>query len=66
MTQDSPKKNNSDIAHDLRTPLTSLFGYIQLLQSKTTNEQHKDWLSKMNEQCVRLDALITTHLSSTE
>ena len=41
------KQNISDIAHDLRTPLSSIMGYITLLDNCTEKEK-KEYIFKEN------------------
>ena len=45
----------TDISHDLRTPLTSLKGYIDLIKKEKSNNKQKEYLSIIDE---RVDKLI--------
>jgi len=40
-TEEERKKMISNISHDLRTPLTSLLGYIEVLQNEALSEEDK-------------------------
>lgn len=41
------KKAVSDISHDLRTPLTAICGYLDLLEKEETSEKVKGYLSQV-------------------
>ena len=45
----------TDISHDLRTPITSLKGYIDLIKKEKSNNKQKEYLSIIDE---RVDKLI--------
>lgn len=48
-----------NISHDLRTPLTSMIGYIDLLQSGYVEEaEYRQYISIIHEKTHRLDTLI--------
>ena len=49
------KRILTNISHDLRTPLTSAAGYLQLLEKGRINEEQKRYMSIIHE---RLDALV--------
>lgn len=49
------------VSHDLREPLTSMKGYVQLLQEEFTNDLHPDaqeLINAVNETANRMDVLI--------
>lgn len=49
-----------NISHDLRTPLTSILGYVQLIESDETPEQDKQrYLAIVEQRCRVLQRLIT-------
>lgn len=50
------KKSITDISHDLRTPLTSIRGYIDLLNKEKLTKKQKEYLKIVDE---RVDNLIT-------
>lgn len=65
------EKNNSlqkmitNIAHDLRTPLTSALGYIDILKNKQlSDEENEKYISIIEERLYNLSYLITNFLSS--
>lgn len=50
----------SNISHDLRTPLTSIIGYIQLLEGdRLTSEERKEYLGIVKSRSESLQSLIT-------
>ena len=60
------EKNNSlqkmitNIAHDLRTPLTSALGYIDILKNKQlSDEENEEYISIIEERLYNLSYLIT-------
>lgn len=49
----------TSIAHDLRTPITSIMGYLELINTKQLDEQTKDrYLKIAYEKSLRLERLI--------
>lgn len=51
----------SNIAHDLRTPLTSIMGYIQLIENnKLTEEDRKKYINIVKRRTETLQSLITS------
>ena len=51
----------SNIAHDLRTPLTSIMGYIQLIEDdKLTEEDRKKYINIVKRRTETLQSLITS------
>lgn len=47
------------VSHDLRTPLTSVIGYIKLLQSEyKNNDEIKKYINIIDKKAVRLEQLI--------
>ena len=51
------KQNISDIAHDLRTPLSSIMGYITLLDNCTEKEK-KEYINIIQRKSEELNLLI--------
>lgn len=50
-----------NISHDLRTPLTSILGYVQLIESEETSEEDKQrYLQIVEQRCRVLQRLITS------
>jgi len=45
--------------HELKTPLTSMSGYMQLLQKKVTDEKNAVFIEKAINQLTKLNTLIT-------
>jgi signal transduction histidine kinase len=65
---DEIRKNDfiAMVSHELKTPLTSLKAYVQLLQSRSNNYEDKfsaDAFSKMNNQVVKMSTLINGFLN---
>lgn len=55
------RRSIANMAHDLRTPLTSITGYIQLLKSNDITEEEKnDYLEIVEKRTVRLQNLISS------
>lgn len=53
------KQTIANMSHDLRTPLTSILGYIQLSQSDEVSEkERKDYISIAESRALRLENLI--------
>jgi len=51
----------SNVSHDLRTPLTSILGYLQLLEEdKLTPDERREYLSVIRGRAVTLQSLITS------
>ena len=58
-TMEERKRLSAAFSHDLRTPLTVLAGYIELMQNcgeQLSPEKHAEILSKMEQQVTRLKA----------
>ena len=51
------KENISCLSHDLRTPLTSIRGYLQLLSS-APDEKRQEYISALSGKALRLERLI--------
>lgn len=50
----------TNISHDLKTPLTSIIGYLELLNSKDVNEKDKEeYLKIAYNKSLRLKSLVT-------
>ncbi len=47
----------TNVSHDLKTPLTSIISYTDLLQKDHTPEQEKDYLDALSRQSARLKRL---------
>ena len=50
----------ANISHDLRTPLTSILGYLQLMESDTLSEEGREHLAVVEERAKVLQELIAT------
>ena len=51
----------ANLSHDLRTPLTSILGYLQLLESESlTPEERRAYLAVVTERSRALQSLITS------
>lgn len=48
----------TNVSHDLKTPLTSIINYVDLLQKPHTPEEEKTYLEVLNRQSQRLKKLI--------
>lgn len=58
-TEHELKQSISHISHDLRTPLTSILGYIQLLESdQVTEEDRREYVSIAKSRTKRLQVLL--------
>ncbi|MBK0378477.1 PAS domain S-box protein [Mucilaginibacter sp. SD-g] len=45
-------------SHELKTPLTSINGYLQLLEQRISDKKSKDFVQKMRHQVTRLTELV--------
>src|SRR5690606_40683818 len=53
------KQTITNMSHDLRTPLTSILGYIQLAESEDTPKSKRmEYISIAKERAKRLEALL--------
>lgn len=52
------KKSIADISHDFRTPLTSILGYIQLLEKDDLTKSEKENLDVVKSKALYLEKLI--------
>lgn len=52
------RKQIESISHDLRTPLTSMLGYIELMDDSTWNQEEKDYLEIIQRKAKALERLI--------
>lgn len=53
------KQAVANISHDLRTPLTSILGYIQLIEKpEVTDEERKEYLAIAKDRAKRLQILV--------
>ncbi|MBB6673673.1 HAMP domain-containing histidine kinase [Cohnella nanjingensis] len=58
-TEDELRQAVANISHDLRTPLTSVFGYIQLLESGgLTPQEQRESIAVIKNRIKRLQALL--------
>ena len=48
----------TNVSHDIKTPLTSIINYVDLLQYPHTPEQEKDYLAVLSRQSARMKKLI--------
>ncbi|WP_236035232.1 sensor histidine kinase [Clostridium sp. HV4-5-A1G] len=59
-SQEELKKSIADISHDLRTPLTSIKGYVQmLLSSKTLEQRQREYLEIVLRKSNSLEVLVS-------
>jgi signal transduction histidine kinase len=59
-TENELKQAVANISHDLRTPLTSIFGYIQLLESASLSEaEKKKYILIIKNRTIRLRTLLS-------
>lgn len=56
--KEEQKQTIVNISHDLRTPLTSILGYIQLAENEVTSEEGKELLKVAKERANRLEVLL--------
>ena len=55
------KQSISNISHDLRTPLTSIMGYLQLMEDTNISEsERKEYMNIVKERTEALQMLITS------
>ena len=55
------RRQIADVSHDLRTPLTSILGYLQLLEEQDlTPEQKGEYLAVIRGRAATLQSLITS------
>lgn len=59
------KDSIANISHDLRTPLTSIMGYLQLLEKSELSESQKDKISIIKKKSEMLQNLITSFFEIT-
>src|SRR5699024_10117703 len=57
-TEDILKKTITNMSHDLRTPLTSIMGYIQLLDKQPTVEEQQVYTQILKNRTQRLQQLL--------
>ncbi|WP_438496603.1 sensor histidine kinase [Paenibacillus sp. IHBB 3054] len=58
-TENELRQAIANISHDIRTPLTSIFGYIQLLEAEPiTPEEKHEYLTIVKNRTRRLQALL--------
>ena len=55
------RRQIADVSHDLRTPLTSILGYLQLVEEDSlTPEQRREYLAVIRSRAATLQTLITS------
>ena len=57
-SQDMKTELISNVSHDLKTPLTGLKNYVELLQNETDPIKMKDYIEKVSNYTNRLDHLV--------
>lgn len=57
--EDELKRSISNISHDLRTPLTSINGYVQLLKNGKTEEEREECIEVIERRTKSLQSLVT-------
>lgn len=58
--EESLRRQIANISHDLRTPLTSILGYLQLLESEQlSSQQRRHYLEIVSDRAKVLQDLIT-------
>jgi signal transduction histidine kinase len=61
------KETITNVSHDLRTPLTSIIGYIQMIQSpKTSEDRKKEYYSIIENRLNYLSQLINSFFEYTQ
>lgn len=59
LREENLKQSIASISHDLRTPLTSILGYVQMLKSDKVNEESKnEYINTIQERSKRLEILL--------
>lgn len=53
------KQEITNISHDLRTPLTSILGYLELMQEEVLTREQSEYLDIVRKRSKHLDTLIT-------
>ncbi len=51
------KETITNISHDLRTPLTAIFGYLELLKKENISQETEDYLAVIEERANALKSL---------
>ena len=52
----------ANVSHELKTPITSILGYVEIIMGKDINpEQKEDFLSKVLNQTNRMNAILTIY-----
>lgn len=59
-TENELRQEIANISHDLRTPLTSILGYVQLMEDRRcTDEEREEYLTVIHSRAQALQILIT-------
>ncbi len=53
------KQEITNISHDLRTPLTSILGYLELMEDETLTQEQSEYLDIVRKRSKHLNTLIT-------
>ena len=59
--EDARKRMMSNVSHDLRTPITAIRGYVELLINSgymITEEMHQTYLKNMHVRCLQIEQMI--------
>jgi light-regulated signal transduction histidine kinase (bacteriophytochrome) len=58
MPQDLIKKYISATLHNIKTPLTTVLGYSELLKMKVTDEKEKKWIGDIHKEALQMQEIL--------